>query len=41
VFMGVGVKFAMSRTKQNARLLFTISLIYLPAIWIVMMFDRT
>lgn len=41
VFLGVGVKFAMSRTKQNARLLFTMSLIYLPALWIVMMIDRT
>ena len=41
VFLGVGVKFAMSRTKQNARLLFTMSLIYLPALWIVMMFDRS
>ena len=41
VFLGVGVKFAMSRTKQNARLLFTMSLIYLPALWIVMMIDRS
>jgi protoheme IX farnesyltransferase len=40
-FIGVGVTFAMSRTKQNARLLFTMSLIYLPALWIVMMIDRT
>lgn len=41
VFLGVGVKFALSRTKPNARLLFTMSLIYLPGIWIVMMIDRT
>ena len=41
VFLGVGVKFALSRTKTNARLLFMMSLIYLPAIWIVMMLDRT
>lgn len=40
VFLGVGVKFAMSRTKQHARLLFTMSLIYLPALWLVMMIDR-
>jgi len=41
VFLGVGVRFALSRTKANARLLFLMSLIYLPAIWIVMMIDRT
>ena len=40
-FIAVGVRFAMSRTKANARLLFLTSLVYLPAVWILMMFDRT
>jgi heme o synthase len=39
-FIGVGVGFAIRRTKPNARLLFLTSLIYLPALWIVMMLDR-
>jgi heme o synthase len=39
-FIGVGVGFAVRRTKPNARVLFLTSLIYLPALWIVMMLDR-
>ncbi len=39
-FIAVGIRFAMSRTKPNARLLFLTSLVYLPAVWIVMMVDR-
>ena len=40
-FVAVGIRFAMSRTKPNARLLFLTSLIYLPAVWIAMMVDRS
>ncbi len=39
-FIAFGVRFAMRRTKPNARLLFLVSLVYLPAVWIVMMMDR-
>lgn len=39
-FIAFGIRFAMKRTKPNARLLFLVSLIYLPAVWIVMMMDR-
>jgi protoheme IX farnesyltransferase len=40
-FVAVGLRFALNRTKTNARLLFFVSLIYLPAVWAVMMIDRT
>ena len=40
-FIAFGIRFAMTRTKPNARLLFLVSLIYLPAVWVVMMIDRT
>lgn len=40
VFIGTGVRFAMARTKANARLLFLMSLVYLPAVWAIMMVDR-
>lgn len=40
-FIAVGIRFAARRTKPNARLLFLTSLVYLPAVWIVMMIDRT
>ena len=40
-FIAVCGRFAMSRTKRNARLLFLTSLVYLPAVWILMMIDRT
>lgn len=40
-FVAVGIRFAMSRTKPNARLLFLTSLLYLPGVWIAMMLDRT
>ncbi|MEX2272110.1 MAG: heme o synthase [Vicinamibacterales bacterium] len=40
-FVAMGIRFAMHRTKPNARLLFLTSLIYLPAVWAVMMLDRT
>lgn len=39
-FIATGIKFAIARTKPNARLLFLASLIYLPAVWAVMMIDR-
>lgn len=40
-FIAVGVRFAMARTHANARLLFLTSLVYLPAIWALMMIDRS
>ena len=40
-FIGMGLRFAVNRTKANARLLFLVSLIYLPAVWAIMMIDRT
>jgi protoheme IX farnesyltransferase len=40
-FVAMGLRFARDRTKSNARLLFLTSLIYLPAVWAVMMLDRT
>ena len=40
-FIGMGLRFALNRTKPNARLLFLVSLIYLPALWAIMMIDRT
>ena len=40
-FIAVGLRFAFNRTKANAKLLFLVSLIYLPAVWVVMMIDRT
>ena len=39
-FIAVGVRFAFNRTKPNARLLFLTSLIYLPAVWAMMIIDR-
>ncbi len=40
-FIAAGLRFALTRTKPNARLLFLASLVYLAAVWIVMMIDRT
>lgn len=40
-FIATGIRFAMRRTKPNARLLFLASLVYLPAVWGIMMIDRT
>ncbi len=40
-FIGTGIRFAITRSKPNARLFFLMSLIYLPAAWVVMMLDRT
>ena len=40
VFTLVAVKFALARSKPNARLLVLTSLLYLPAVWIAMMIDR-
>ena len=39
-FIAVGIRFAMARTKPNARLLFLTSLVYLPAVWMLMMLNR-
>jgi len=40
-FIATGIRFAMRRTKPNARQLFLASLVYLPAVWGIMMIDRT
>lgn len=40
-FIGTGIRFAIKRSKPNARLFFLMSLLYLPAAWVVMMIDRT
>ncbi|MDQ3068951.1 MAG: heme o synthase [Acidobacteriota bacterium] len=39
-FFAFCVRFAMNRTKTNARILFLASIVYLPLVWVVMMMDR-
>ena len=38
--LAVTIKFAMNRTRENARLVFYLSIIYLPLLWIVMTATR-
>lgn len=40
-FLGMTVRFSLRRTLDAARLLFAGSLLYLPALWILMITDRT
>jgi protoheme IX farnesyltransferase len=40
VFLGMAVRFAMTRTVQDARRLFFTSITYLPLLWILMIADR-
>jgi protoheme IX farnesyltransferase len=41
MFLGIVVKFAMSRSMRNARSLFLASITYLPLLWMLMIVDRT
>ena len=40
-FLGVAIRFGMTRTPRDARRLFFASIIYLPILWILMIADRT
>jgi len=40
VLLGLAIRFARSRTDRSARALFFASIIYLPLIWIVMIWDK-
>ncbi len=40
VFLGVSLRFAVSRTRRDARVLFFTSIAYLPLVWLVMVLDR-
>jgi protoheme IX farnesyltransferase len=39
-FLGFGLRFRRARTPRRARLLMLASLVYLPALWLLMVFDR-
>ena len=39
-FLGFGLRFRQARTPRRARLLMLASLVYLPALWLLMVFDR-
>jgi len=41
VLLALSIRFAHSRTDQSARVLFLASIIYLPLIWITMIWDKT
>jgi heme o synthase len=40
VFLGVAIRFAMTRAMRDARRLFLVSIAYLPVLWILMIADR-
>ena len=40
VFLAVSLRFAVSRTRRDARLLFFTSIAYLPLVWLAMVLDR-
>jgi protoheme IX farnesyltransferase len=40
VFLAVSLRFAISRTRHDARVLFFTSIAYLPLVWLVMVLDR-
>jgi protoheme IX farnesyltransferase len=40
-FLAVSLRFAVSRTRRDARLLFFTSIAYLPLVWLAMVIDRT
>jgi protoheme IX farnesyltransferase len=40
LFLGVSLRFAISRTRRDARVLFFTSIAYLPLVWLVMVLDR-
>jgi protoheme IX farnesyltransferase len=41
LFLGMSIRFAMTRAVQDARRLFFASITYLPLLWILMIADRT
>jgi protoheme IX farnesyltransferase len=41
IFLGLSVRFAMTRAVDDARRLFFASIIYLPVLWVLMIADRT
>ena len=41
LFLGVSLRFAMTRAVRDARRLFFASIIYLPLLWVLMIADRT
>ena len=41
VFLGISIRFAMTRAARDARRLFFTSIIYLPILWVLMIADRT
>jgi len=41
VFLGVSIRFAMTRAVRDARQLFFASIVYLPLLWALMIVDRT
>ena len=40
IFVAAGIRFAIGRTKANAKLLFLMSLLYLPLVWAIMIADK-
>ena len=40
VFLAVSLRFAVSRTRRDARVLFFTSIAYLPLVWLAMVLDR-
>jgi protoheme IX farnesyltransferase len=40
VFLGLSLRFAVRRTRKDARTLFFISIAYLPLVWLAMVLDR-
>jgi heme o synthase len=40
-FLGVSIRFAITRTVADARLLFLTSILYLPILWVLMIANRT
>ena len=41
LFLGMSLRFAMTRAVRDARRLFFASIIYLPLLWVLMIVDRT
>jgi heme o synthase len=41
VFLGISIRFALTRAVADARRLFFTSIIYLPVLWALMIVDRT
>jgi heme O synthase-like polyprenyltransferase len=41
VFLGVAIRFALTRAVRDARRLFFTSITYLPLLWVAMILNRT